>query len=128
MSNDHDQFAAALLAQAVPTAVSAVALPRRRAFHGSPVDWRDEVLYFLLVDRFSDGLGARSSGRARRASVALVDRRRSRRTSAFLGSVRSAQRARTVSTQLFRPMVPSPLSSRSARDSPCCCGERSARG
>ena len=55
MSNDHDQFAAALLAQAVPTSVGAVVLPRRRAFHGSPVDWRDEVLYFLLVDRFSDG-------------------------------------------------------------------------
>lgn len=55
MSNDHDQFAAALLAQAVPTSVGAVALPRRQMFHGSPVDWRDEVLYFLLVDRFSDG-------------------------------------------------------------------------
>ena len=55
MSNDHDQFAAALLAGAVPTSVGSVALPRRQVFHGSPVDWRDEVLYFLLVDRFSDG-------------------------------------------------------------------------
>ena len=58
MSIDHDQFAAALLAQAVPTSLSAVALPRRQRFHPSPVDWRDEVLYFLLVDRFSDGLEA----------------------------------------------------------------------
>ena len=29
--------------------------PRRQSFHPSPADWRDEVLYFLLVDRFSDG-------------------------------------------------------------------------
>ncbi len=32
-----------------------VELPRRQAYHASPVDWRDEILYFLLVDRFSDG-------------------------------------------------------------------------
>ncbi len=32
-----------------------VVLPRRRLLYPSPVDWRDEVLYFLLVDRFSDG-------------------------------------------------------------------------
>ena len=32
-----------------------VILPRRQEYHPSPVDWRDEVLYFLLVDRFSDG-------------------------------------------------------------------------
>lgn len=32
-----------------------VFLPRRQEYHPSPVDWRDEVLYFLLVDRFSDG-------------------------------------------------------------------------
>jgi glycosidase len=28
---------------------------RRRRFHPSPVAWEDQVLYFLLVDRFSDG-------------------------------------------------------------------------
>ena len=28
---------------------------RRRAFSPSPVAWEDEVLYFLLLDRFSDG-------------------------------------------------------------------------
>src|SRR5215510_1793485 len=26
-----------------------------REFHPSPVAWEDEVLYFLLLDRFSDG-------------------------------------------------------------------------
>ena len=29
--------------------------PQRDAAHASPPDWRDEVLYFLLPDRFSDG-------------------------------------------------------------------------
>jgi glycosidase len=29
--------------------------PERQSYYPSPVDWRDEVLYFLLVDRFSDG-------------------------------------------------------------------------
>jgi len=33
-----------------------VFLPRRQEYHPSPVDWRDEILYFLLVDRFSDGM------------------------------------------------------------------------
>ena len=32
-----------------------VQLPRRVAYYPSPVDWRDEVIYFLMVDRFSDG-------------------------------------------------------------------------
>ena len=32
-----------------------VSLPRRQRYYQSPADWRDEVLYFLLVDRFSDG-------------------------------------------------------------------------
>lgn len=32
-----------------------VSLPRRQRYYPSPVDWRDEILYFLLVDRFSDG-------------------------------------------------------------------------
>ena len=38
--------------------VAALDLPRRTALHPSAVDWRDEVLYFLLVDRFSDGRNA----------------------------------------------------------------------
>ena len=29
--------------------------PLRGQYHPSPSDWRDEVLYFLLPDRFSDG-------------------------------------------------------------------------
>ena len=28
---------------------------RGRTYHPSPAAWEDEVLYFLLVDRFSDG-------------------------------------------------------------------------
>jgi hypothetical protein len=27
----------------------------RRAFFPSPAAWEDEVLYFLMLDRFSDG-------------------------------------------------------------------------
>jgi glycosidase len=38
-----------------PGAVRGVVLPRRAAYHPSPADWRDEVIYFLLPDRFSDG-------------------------------------------------------------------------
>ncbi len=49
-------FATETLGRAVPTRIRAdVSLPRRQQFHPSPADWRDEVLYFLLVDRFSDG-------------------------------------------------------------------------
>ena len=35
--------------------VNRVALPRRERFFPSPADWRDEIIYFLLPDRFSDG-------------------------------------------------------------------------
>jgi glycosidase len=38
-----------------PDALAAVDLPRRRQYHPSPDSWQDEVVYFLLVDRFSDG-------------------------------------------------------------------------
>ena len=49
-------FQTATLAAAVPKSLRVdVSLPRRQSFHSSPADWRDEVLYFLLVDRFSDG-------------------------------------------------------------------------
>ncbi|TKB60051.1 MAG: alpha-amylase [Nitrospira sp.] len=56
-----------LLSQPVPRNLTHIALPRRVKFHSSPGDWRDEVLYFLLVDRFSDG---------REASRPLLDRTR----------------------------------------------------
>lgn len=49
-------FADRLLAHPRPNRIRRdVELPRRQASYGSPVDWRDQVLYFLLVDRFSDG-------------------------------------------------------------------------
>jgi glycosidase len=48
-------FADTILAAARPDAINTVALPRRTAYYGSPSDWRDEIIYFLLPDRFSDG-------------------------------------------------------------------------
>lgn len=50
-------FATNILGQPRPDSIRRnVMLPRRRAeYFPSPLDWRDEVLYFLLVDRFSDG-------------------------------------------------------------------------
>src|SRR3954465_5527769 len=38
-----------------PSSLRSFELPSRTTFHPSPADWRDEVLYFLLPDRFSDG-------------------------------------------------------------------------
>lgn len=43
------------LSQNRPASVRDFALPRRERYHPSPADWRDETLYFLLPDRFSDG-------------------------------------------------------------------------
>src|SRR5262249_47560471 len=48
-------FADDILASGRPDSILAVALPRRTSFFPSPADWRDEVIYFLLPDRFSDG-------------------------------------------------------------------------
>ncbi|MBZ5523218.1 MAG: alpha-amylase [Acidobacteriia bacterium] len=48
-------FADTMLSQERPEAVRQVALPRRTAYHPSPSDWADQVIYFLLPDRFSDG-------------------------------------------------------------------------
>lgn len=45
----------ALLEHKRPSAVRPVPLPRRISTYPSPADWRDEVIYFLLPDRFSDG-------------------------------------------------------------------------
>jgi glycosidase len=38
-----------------PSGIRPVGLPRREQYFPSPADWRDEVIYFLLPDRFSDG-------------------------------------------------------------------------
>lgn len=49
-------FSIATLAKPAPRNLRPdVMLPRRQRFFPSPADWRDEVLYFMLVDRFSDG-------------------------------------------------------------------------
>ena len=60
-------FARETLSKARPERVREVVLPRRTEYFPSPVDWQDEVLYFLFVDRFSDG---------REHERPLLDRRR----------------------------------------------------
>lgn len=72
---------AQILSLAAPRKISdaRAAFPRRIAVHPSPSDWRDEVLYFLLPDRFSDGrehtrpLLDRSQLAARRADYASAN-------------------------------------------------------
>lgn len=44
-----------VLAQDRPASVRSIPRAGEGSFHPSPADWRDEVLYFLLPDRFSDG-------------------------------------------------------------------------
>ena len=53
-------FSDSTLALPRPASVREISLPRRESYHPSPSDWREEVLYFLLPDRFSDG---REAGR-----------------------------------------------------------------
>src|SRR5262249_38472640 len=48
-------FRDAILGRPRPSSVRGIDLPRREQFFPSPADWRDEVIYFLLSDRFSDG-------------------------------------------------------------------------
>jgi glycosidase len=48
-------FADEILSKPRPDRVRSVRLPRRIQSHPSPSDWRDEVIYFFLPDRFSDG-------------------------------------------------------------------------
>ena len=49
-------FAEQILSGTRPDSVHDISYrPERQSYFPSPVDWRDEVLYFLLVDRFSDG-------------------------------------------------------------------------
>jgi len=48
-------FADALLGRPTPRELRGIPRAGEETFHPSPADWRDEVLYFLLPDRFSDG-------------------------------------------------------------------------
>jgi glycosidase len=48
-------FAARMLLQAPPQEISKVSMPTRGSSYAWEGDWRDEVLYYILVDRFSDG-------------------------------------------------------------------------
>lgn len=49
-------FADQLLAHDRPDSIRQdVELPNRQSYFASSADWRNEVLYFLLLDRFSDG-------------------------------------------------------------------------
>lgn len=38
-----------------PGSLATASLTPRESVHPSPMDWRDQILYFLLPDRFSDG-------------------------------------------------------------------------
>jgi glycosidase len=58
-------FAETLLSQPRPAKLRKTPRVEPDHYHPSPADWRDEVLYFLLPDRFSDG---------REASRPLLDR------------------------------------------------------
>src|SRR5262245_51605014 len=59
-------FVEEVLARPRPESVRAVGLPSQGSYFPSPASWRDEVIYFLLPDRFSDG---------REAQRPLLDRR-----------------------------------------------------
>lgn len=48
-------FSEMMFNQEVPRTIREVPLPRRVQYYASPADWRNEILYFLLPDRFSDG-------------------------------------------------------------------------
>ncbi len=48
-------FATSILSNPRPDSIRPVPLPRRTAGYPSPADWRDEIIYFFLPDRFSDG-------------------------------------------------------------------------
>src|SRR5581483_5766014 len=48
-------FAETMLQTKRPASVRAIELPRREQFYPSPTDWLNEIIYFLLPDRFSNG-------------------------------------------------------------------------
>jgi hypothetical protein len=59
------------LAAPRPDALAVLDLPRRQQYHPSPDSWQDEVVYFLLVDRFSDGADRRPARPDQWAAVAV---------------------------------------------------------
>lgn len=61
-------FSDVALATERPDRVTEVDLPRRQSYLGSPV-WRDLVIYFLLVDRFSDERDRPMLDRSNRATA-----------------------------------------------------------
>ncbi len=50
-----------MIEAATPTELAHLDLRPRGTVHPSPIDWRDQTLYFLLPDRFSDGREAERS-------------------------------------------------------------------
>ncbi|MGW4471887.1 alpha-amylase family glycosyl hydrolase [Nonomuraea sp. NPDC004354] len=44
-----------IVSRPAPRRIGEAPWPERQGYHPSPVDWRGEVIYFLLPDRFSDG-------------------------------------------------------------------------
>ena len=44
-----------IIEQSAPTRISDANLEPRAKVYPSPSTWRDQILYFLLPDRFSDG-------------------------------------------------------------------------
>jgi glycosidase len=68
-------FVEETLGEPRPDRLADLDLPRRQSYFASPGSWQDEVVYFLLVDRFSDGAEAgrplldRSDRAAARAGI-----------------------------------------------------------
>lgn len=62
-----------LIPDSAPAALSDVSLVPAGSVHPSPTDWRDQILYFLLPDRFSNGAEDRFSAGAQ-GTTPLFDR------------------------------------------------------
>jgi glycosidase len=96
---------AQILQAAAPRTIGAARaqFPQRDAAHPSPQDWRDEVLYFLLPDRFSDGqeqtrpLLDRSQIPAQRAAYAAANELATWRWDLWLQSGQSRFQGGTLS-------------------------------
>jgi glycosidase len=48
-------FQEKILSDRRPSRLSDLDLPRRLSYYPSPVDWRNEIIYQVMIDRFSDG-------------------------------------------------------------------------